>query len=49
MWSVLFGLVQVLPIFKGRTFGYKVRRLKIWREGEEEERNGRRCFVRRRV
>jgi hypothetical protein len=25
VWSVLFGLVQILPIFKGRTFGYKVR------------------------
>ena len=25
VWSVLFGLVHLVPAFKSRTFGYKVR------------------------
>lgn len=24
LWSVLFGLVHLVPMFKPRTFGYKV-------------------------
>ncbi|TFJ83443.1 hypothetical protein NSK_005283 [Nannochloropsis salina CCMP1776] len=30
IWSLLFGIVQVLPIFKGRTFGYKTRVVAIF-------------------